>query len=229
MQRKEKKRSFALQPPTQTMIIKCETSASKSKTVWNGNMKAGFTGFKATRTKKNKDHGKSPKIIKRLIMEDGEQIVGLFMDDRKWRCPSTPVRSVPPLSCGCRQKPLTLQLSLLFWKPCEEKRNDKKRQQHCQWRPEWRRWVQAEPARSVWAAGKPETSDVASYRCIWLFPPAAPSPVSAAAPSSWNLWGGEKDPLSSAAAASHTHWHQAARSFTARTSIFSSARVDFSL
>lgn len=47
------------------------------------NMKAGFTGFKATRTKKNKDHGKSPKIIKRLIMEDGEQIVGLFMDDRK--------------------------------------------------------------------------------------------------------------------------------------------------
>lgn len=40
---------------------------------------------------------------------------------------------------------------------------------------------------SVWEVGRPEASAGISYQYIWLFPPDAPWPVSAAAPNSSNL------------------------------------------
>lgn len=66
--------------------------------------------------------------------------------------------------------------------------NNKKRQQHCQWRLKVTEGRGGSSA-SVWKSGRPEASDVVSYQCIWLFPPAALSPVSAAALSSSNLFG----------------------------------------
>lgn len=115
-------------------------------------------------------------------------IVGLLMNDRKWSCPSTPVRLVPLFVVVADKSRLPCS-----WVCCSESHARRKRQETTTALSVKTKVTEVRPGRtsaSVCKVGKtPRAPDAASYRCIGLFPPDAPSPVSAAAPSSSNLLG----------------------------------------
>lgn len=114
---------------------------------------------------------------------------------------------------------------MLFWKPCEEK-NDKKWQQHCQWGPKWRRRVQAEPARPVWVAGRGVGAKPLMWRLTDVSGSLLPTLLRQFLPllRAHGICEEKRDPL---LAFLPSPWHQAARSFAARTSFFSLGRVYF--